>query len=137
MVGCALIEGLLDVDGSCEGLLDGAEVDGDDEGRMVEGNALDVGVEDGDGLGAGESVGSRLGSGVGAFVGNCVGGWVGTIVGINVTGASVGTLTNLVGRGEIVGAATVGMGTLVLRGYLVPPSGSWLLEAPSCAHTGV
>lgn len=127
MVGCALTEGLLDVDGTCEGLLDGGEVDGDDEGCMVDGKALDVGADDGDGLGAGESVGSKLGSGVGAFVGNCVGGWVGTVVGIKVTGASVGTLTNFVGRGEIVGAATVGMGTLVRRGYLVPPSGSWLL----------
>ncbi|KAI2501041.1 hypothetical protein MHU86_13453 [Fragilaria crotonensis] len=66
-------EGLLDVDGTCEGLLDGGEVDGDDEGCMVDGKALDVGADDGDGLGAGESVGSKLGSGVGAFVGNCVG----------------------------------------------------------------
>ena len=122
VVGCALREGLLDNDGTCEGLVDGVEVDGDDEGCIVEGEALEVGAEDGDGLGAGESVGSKLGSGVGALVGNCVGDCVGVAVGTIVTGTSVGTLTNFVGRGEIVGAATVGMGTLVLRGYRVPPS---------------
>lgn len=121
MVGCALREGLLDNDGAPEGLFDGVEVDGDDEGCMVEGKALAVGAEEGDGLGAGDSVGSKLGSGVGALVGSCVGGFD---VGLNVTGTSVGTLTNVVGLGEIVGAATVGMGTLVLRGYLVPPSTS-------------
>ncbi len=80
--------------GTSEGLLDGDEVDGVVEGCMVEGKALAVGAAEGDGLGAGESVGSKLGSGVGAFVGSCVGAFV---VGLEVIGASVGTLTNFVG----------------------------------------